>query len=810
MLYYKTRTSKISLDDCTSGDGTLTGDAADIIVDIKYSATSVNPQSGHAVNEAVTDLEKQILEKYGDALTYKGSKSKYTDLPSNGENQKGDVWNVEEDGANYAWDGSKWDKLSEDLTGYATKDEFDSLQSSFESHKSNTDTDAKHLTSSEYDQFKQIDIFSQQDAESYIDEKIQDYIDNANFLTNENIEQHITDLEQKVTKSITDSVTSSLTSSYVSNQTFNTYKTTLNQTLGQYLICDRADELKIFLPGEEPAPELSQREDNVIYMVKTDSTPPPVSGDDGIMYLNIETDEPNQTVYFDHYFLEGNGTVYFDDGTSKDWPSFGGSGGGHTYTNKGTHQITIVGQYTLNATTYQWYGGTYADVRKFLKSIVIPEGYKSPITKFCWEEGEKGGTDQELPLDDATAFRNATKLTYIDPKLLDNCDKTKIHTFAHCFDGCTSLTYVPEEMFRGCTNVKTMLHCFAGSGITSIPAGLFDSYPQDTKFDGCFAGCNQVTGDLPELWANHSSGKNCFTGCYQANNYIEAVSKVWASKGDDWGVMELHIKTTKNNQQVYIGERLGEKSSNPNVIGGTLDWGDNSEIVAFGNGDGKTNEKFYHNYTTPKEYTITIKGKIMWSDVYNVGNDNDIKATLTSVVISDKEISPIYSLSGNGNYFSNCEQLTSISDHLFDNCSEEVTNFNGVFYKTKITEIPPHLFEKYTEARGFSGCFQSCHELTSIPEDLFNNCTKVNSFNECFRDCPNLKTIPGNLFVKCTQVTDFSGCFYYCSSVTSNVPTLWLTHKDANGTYCFKGCTSASNYQSIPEDWGGPSGGGGN
>lgn len=41
---------------------------------------------------------------------YKGSKATEAELPASG-NTAGDVWNVEETGMNYAWDGSKWDNL---------------------------------------------------------------------------------------------------------------------------------------------------------------------------------------------------------------------------------------------------------------------------------------------------------------------------------------------------------------------------------------------------------------------------------------------------------------------------------------------------------------------------------------------------------------------------------------------------------------------------------------------------------------------------------------------------------------------------
>ena len=58
---------------------------------------------------------------------YKGSVANYSVLPSNAE--VGDVYNVEDTGANYAWTGEEWDNLGQtlDLSGYLTKDEASGL-----------------------------------------------------------------------------------------------------------------------------------------------------------------------------------------------------------------------------------------------------------------------------------------------------------------------------------------------------------------------------------------------------------------------------------------------------------------------------------------------------------------------------------------------------------------------------------------------------------------------------------------------------------------------------------------------------------
>lgn len=52
----------------------------------------------------------------------KGNKASFAELPT-AQNVAGDVWNVTDTGANYVWNGTEWDKLSEtvDLSGYVAK-----------------------------------------------------------------------------------------------------------------------------------------------------------------------------------------------------------------------------------------------------------------------------------------------------------------------------------------------------------------------------------------------------------------------------------------------------------------------------------------------------------------------------------------------------------------------------------------------------------------------------------------------------------------------------------------------------------------
>lgn len=73
------------------------------------------------VQSAPTEADDVVRKKELDSAltsvyTYKGSKDTYANLPATGNNV-GDVWNVEDTGNNYAWNGTNWDSLSANVLG---------------------------------------------------------------------------------------------------------------------------------------------------------------------------------------------------------------------------------------------------------------------------------------------------------------------------------------------------------------------------------------------------------------------------------------------------------------------------------------------------------------------------------------------------------------------------------------------------------------------------------------------------------------------------------------------------------------------
>lgn len=99
------------------------------------SNISTNVQGNYVQRNEFLNYQTQVNNNFtavNNKLTavfhYKGTVNSFSNLPTSG-NTIGDVWNVSNTGANYAWNGSEWDKLSEtvDLSGLVSVTDFNSL-----------------------------------------------------------------------------------------------------------------------------------------------------------------------------------------------------------------------------------------------------------------------------------------------------------------------------------------------------------------------------------------------------------------------------------------------------------------------------------------------------------------------------------------------------------------------------------------------------------------------------------------------------------------------------------------------------------
>lgn len=106
----------------------------------KTTVQQIQQTLGTKADKSDTYTKAEVDAKVSSVYRFLGSVASVDDLPETAT--IGDTYNVEDTGANYAWTGTAWDKLSEtiDLTPYLTKveaeDTFESIASS-NSHKNN-------------------------------------------------------------------------------------------------------------------------------------------------------------------------------------------------------------------------------------------------------------------------------------------------------------------------------------------------------------------------------------------------------------------------------------------------------------------------------------------------------------------------------------------------------------------------------------------------------------------------------------------------------------------------------------------------
>ena len=124
------------------------------------------------------------------------------------------------------------------------------------------------------------------------------------------------------------------------------------------------------------------------------------------------------------------------------------------------------------------------------------------------------------------------------------------------------------------------------------------------------------------------------------------------------------------------------------------------------------------------------------------------------------------------------------------------------YVNAKFTEIPEWLFSKKITSENMSK-FYYCTGLTSIPEGLFKNNVNVTGFVGTFNGCTGLTSIPEGLFKNNVNAVNFISAFSGCRGLTS-IPEKIIEfgkkvkEKGGNVSNMFFVCTSASNYNSLP------------
>ncbi len=125
-----------------------------------------------------------------------------------------------------------------------------------------------------------------------------------------------------------------------------------------------------------------------------------------------------------------------------------------------------------------------------------------------------------------STFSGCSSLKEIPEKLFDNC--IKVNDYSNTFAYCSSLVKIPERLFEKCLNVIHFSGTFAGcSSLISIPEELFKHNTKVTTFTGTFAGCSSLQSIPEKLFHNCSEVKDFSSTFYNCTSLKDIPAKLF-------------------------------------------------------------------------------------------------------------------------------------------------------------------------------------------------------------------------------------------------------------------------------------------
>ncbi|RLD64457.1 MAG: hypothetical protein DRJ01_00525 [Bacteroidetes bacterium] len=463
--------------------------------------------------------------------------------------------------------------------------------------------------------------------------------------------------------------------------------------------------------------------------------------------------------------------------------------------------------------------------------------------------------------DDCTAaiefdycFQN-NNIRTIPDNLFDSC--TLATEFNYCFGGCSDLYDVPDELFRYTTSADNFEDCFgyctvlSGSvtGTGELQTWMASHSPSAAW--RCFQGCTGIQdwdlipvtwggGGLAALTNNmnltiHGQDPTTWDFTLPINNIANTGMDIEITWGDGTSNTFITDYTSSDAIHTYTN---GEVDNTLNIKG-KLSWLDFTNSTEPG--------ALVETGTVSRDLGLTQFKINYCANLTSVNSGLKEHRQLESIASFFRGCTSLttvpgdifdYAYSANHLYdlFKSCSSFDTIPSGLFDNCISTL-DFDGVFFGTSITSIPTDLFKyntlvtdfdatfsytditsipadlfKYnTAVISFTATFNNCTSLATIPADLFRYNTLVNGLSVTFSSCTSIINLPADLFLYNTAITTINNCFKNSNSITTAVTgvndlidQVETNNSGVSKTGCFDGCTSITDYASIPigaSDW---------
>lgn len=348
--------------------------------------------------------------------------------------------------------------------------------------------------------------------------------------------------------------------------------------------------------------------------------------------------------------------------------------------------------------------------------------------------------------------------------------------FYMAFRGCSNLASVSANLFSLHPNVSgySFNRCFLGTGITSIPSGLFINNNSATDMEFAFYQCASLTTIESGAFDGLTSVTS-FSYCFAEDTSLTSVPS---------GLFDDCTAVTDFSFLFY-------KSALTTIPSGLFD--NNTAVTTFSacfqQSDLSSIPSGLFDYTTA---VTTVTSAFRSTDITAIPSGLFDSMTL----ITDASY-----------LFYACLSLTAIPSGLFDN-NTAIDDLMFCFCNCPITSIPSGLLDYLTALINARGVFKNT-DITTIPSGLFDNNTAITSLREVFMDCELLTTTPSELFrlnTACINFTDaFSGCVKHQENIDlfyqSGEEATRFLNQDVDFTRCFDRDSFTGTQGTAPDLW---------
>ena len=424
--------------------------------------------------------------------------------------------------------------------------------------------------------------------------------------------------------------------------------------------------------------------------------------------------------------------------------------------------------------------------------------------------GEQGNIT-DIPCDFCfyDLFKNSTGITSVSGNLLPATSLTD-RCYTYMFEGCTSLTTVPELPATSLAN-DCYAYMFSGcSKLTTAPM-----LPATTLVDSCyyymFFNCTHLnsikigyTGNYSGVYFNNwvsgvaDSGTFYYNGSQTAQDF--RLPSGWTKNGDSYVtiIANKHSTLTLNN--------LG--NSNPDLQYSTdgTSWSQYSSYLSINEGQtlylkGNNPNGWSHSASVYSYLSIT-------GDVSIFGNvmgllDNGAKTGEQGNITNIPCDFCFYDL------FKNSTGITSVSGDFLPATILSISCYNGMFYQCSSLITAPELPATTLANYCYYYMFLNCTSLESAPKlpatSLANYC-----YAYMFSGCRSLTTAPE---LPATTLTDrcyesmFEGCTHlnsikigYKGNYSDVYFNRWVYYVPDSGTFYYNGSQTPQDFK-LPEGW---------